>query len=312
MEPSQTPPEPKPESKKEPVQSKSWVFTLNNPTEDNIKFLEAIEVNRIAVGEEIAPSTGTKHLQGFITFKRAYRLAQLKKLLPTAHWEKARVSDAANYCLKEKILINKDNSKPGKRSDIEEFMKDIKAGKRPIELMEEHPTCMAKYEGLYKRYKSELRKYDGQRIVLWVYGAPGTGKTKTFHDHFSPPDARSVTFKNEFVIGYSGEQYVLIDDFRPKSTHLDEFLRITDRYPYIVNVKHGEVNWNAKLIYITAPTDPELAFTEKHTENMGQVLRRLRGVYKLPEDQVRLNEDLVKYKEEIKLFGTFDVLSPGT
>ena len=48
-------------------------------------------------------STGTPHIQGYIRFKNQTRFSQVKKYLPTAHWEKAKGTDDQNfkYCAKE-------------------------------------------------------------------------------------------------------------------------------------------------------------------------------------------------------------------
>uniref|UniRef100_UPI004048478A hypothetical protein n=1 Tax=Shewanella sp. TaxID=50422 RepID=UPI004048478A len=124
--------------------SVSWCFTLNNPTDDEIQFFENIEVNRIVVGDETG-AEGTRHLQGFITFKRAHRLTALKKLSARAHWEPAKAADAANYCMKEKILINKDNRKES-TEQIKEMHAAIQAGASLKEIAD-------RFTGYYYRYK---------------------------------------------------------------------------------------------------------------------------------------------------------------
>lgn len=85
---------------KEVEVSRSWVFTLNNPTEDETDFFEhRVDALRITVSREQGEG-GTTHLQGAISFRRGYRKAQLRKLVPRAHWEAARATADANYCVK--------------------------------------------------------------------------------------------------------------------------------------------------------------------------------------------------------------------
>lgn len=57
-------------------------------------------------GEELT-QTGKPHLQGYIEFKNQVTLTNLKTILPTAHWEKARGTRADNikYCSKEHCNI---------------------------------------------------------------------------------------------------------------------------------------------------------------------------------------------------------------
>jgi hypothetical protein len=61
------------------------------------------EISKIIIGKEIAPTTGTAHLQGFIKFTSKKRLWNLVKLWGgKAHWEAAGGSEKANrdYCSK--------------------------------------------------------------------------------------------------------------------------------------------------------------------------------------------------------------------
>ena len=104
--------------------SKTWVMTLNNYTEADEKMLKDFDKRRMAMGREICPTTGTPHLQVFITFKRAYRLKALKKLHPRAHWEIAKSNDW-NYSLKDKNYEIQDFAKQGQRTDLENAKKII-------------------------------------------------------------------------------------------------------------------------------------------------------------------------------------------
>lgn len=51
------------------LRSYAWCFTLNNYTDEEIRRLESLECERLVVGKEVAPTTGTPHLQGYIRFK---------------------------------------------------------------------------------------------------------------------------------------------------------------------------------------------------------------------------------------------------
>jgi len=62
--------------------SEFWVFTLNNPTAADEAHLQALTtvgdgVAYLVYGREIAPGTGTPHLQGFICFTSRQRRGQL-------------------------------------------------------------------------------------------------------------------------------------------------------------------------------------------------------------------------------------------
>lgn len=84
--------------------SKSWAFTKNNYGDDDITFFTTWgEFAYMVFGREVAPTTGTPHLQGYFTLKKAVRGSYLKRTLPQGtHFEASRKSLLANsrYCTK--------------------------------------------------------------------------------------------------------------------------------------------------------------------------------------------------------------------
>lgn len=95
--------------------SKSWCFTLNNYSEEDVTFFQNLDVSYIIFGKEVS-QTGTPHLQGFLTLRTAHRLSGLKKIHSKAHWEIAKSkSHSITYCKKEGDYFVKDNrKKPGR------------------------------------------------------------------------------------------------------------------------------------------------------------------------------------------------------
>lgn len=92
--------------KREPIR-KTWVFTWNNHHllenwEDCVEALMAKAV-QFAAQEEVAPSTGTRHLQGAAVFAKPTRPTEAG-LLPSGVWwqmMKKKPREALLYCLKE-------------------------------------------------------------------------------------------------------------------------------------------------------------------------------------------------------------------
>lgn len=187
--------------------SKSWCFTLNNYTENEESIIQAWEKSYLAYGRETGEG-GTPHLQGFITFKRAYRLSALKKLLSRAHWEKAKTSDAMNYSFKEGDFVIQDNRKKtgrggAKLAALVDFIKD---GGTPEEAWRnEHSETMIKhYKGieiLHKKlnpvvekaayaketFKTKHHEWGHGKYSVVFQGEPGTGKTQFALSHFENP-----------------------------------------------------------------------------------------------------------------------------
>jgi len=84
---------------------RNWVFTLNNYKDEDVQRLvnPYEQVKYIAYGKEIAPNTGTPHLQGYIMCWEPQRMSFFKKQLPRAHMEpmRGRLQDNDKYVEKE-------------------------------------------------------------------------------------------------------------------------------------------------------------------------------------------------------------------
>lgn len=185
---------------------------MNNYTDDDIRMFEAWtnECPRMVISKEVGES-GTPHLQGRITFARAYRLAALKKLHATAHWEPTKASSDSLYCMKQgsEIIIQVSNGHQGKRTDLHNVVDAIKAGMTTSELWREHTTAMIKYsKGILTAHRhltdiAPIDKYPlhsfseppvdfdelhtGRGRSLLVVGPPKIGKTEYAKLHFERP-----------------------------------------------------------------------------------------------------------------------------
>lgn len=98
--------------------------------------MTALDAERLCVGSETAPTTGTPHLQGYVRFAQPKTLAQMRKLIPRAHLEarKGTETQAATYCQKEAILIDKGvnfDERPKRHRDEEaaEVIEELKRAK---------------------------------------------------------------------------------------------------------------------------------------------------------------------------------------
>lgn len=87
---------------KKDLKDRSWVFTLNNYTKEDEDAIQSLNYRYVIYGREIAPGTGTPHLQGFIYFDNAITFSSICKKIPRAHIEKCRdVQASIAYCKKE-------------------------------------------------------------------------------------------------------------------------------------------------------------------------------------------------------------------
>lgn len=128
------------------VPLRAWCFTINNPTEEDEAALRALgdeKVARLVVGREVAPTTGTPHLQGYVRFHKSARRKQVVLYLGG----RARVvprngseEQAADYCLKDgDVMINlgtnvSRRSEPPDRSAAAKVIEMIDSGATPREV----------------------------------------------------------------------------------------------------------------------------------------------------------------------------------
>lgn len=93
---------------KQVAPAKHWCFT-HFPVDSSIvprilEFFDRKQEWEWGFGEEICPTTGRQHLQGWISFDRKVRpMGLFTHILDGAHWEKSKGSRDANinYCCKE-------------------------------------------------------------------------------------------------------------------------------------------------------------------------------------------------------------------
>lgn len=110
-----------------------YCFTKNNYTDDDeqllFEFGERESVVYLVYGRELAPTTGTKHLQGFFILSSPQRITWLNTNLFQCHYEVTRGTSqqAADYCKKENDFEEYGTfpASAGKRTDIETIIEWI-------------------------------------------------------------------------------------------------------------------------------------------------------------------------------------------
>lgn len=189
----------------QPVPGPNWMFTWNNYQDESSSNIEALFKDGIAkyivYQPEIAPHTGTPHLQGFIAFKKQQRVSSLRKLLPLVHWTKVvrgTVEDCIAYCQKENtrapgaipveygIHVNKS----GMRCDLKTFEDDVKAGISYETLLQKHRTVYARSSKYFEKCFEVFRPKPVEDMSYyenrdWHY---------VVNDYISNPDKRSMLF----------------------------------------------------------------------------------------------------------------------
>jgi len=89
------------------MQSRNWVFTVNNPGTWSPRELEREESIKYMVWQTEEGENGTTHIQGYVVFVGNKRFSAVKKLLPRAHIQKRYGSheQARDYCQKAETRL---------------------------------------------------------------------------------------------------------------------------------------------------------------------------------------------------------------
>lgn len=87
---------------KKGFKTRGWFFTLNNYTQEDIRFFtDVLDTDKYMFQEEIG-TNGTPHLQGVIYFANARTFHQMKQLHRRVHWAVCRsIARSVEYCCKE-------------------------------------------------------------------------------------------------------------------------------------------------------------------------------------------------------------------
>lgn len=270
------------------MQARRWCFTVNNYTEDeevyfhNLVTLYPEDVRYCVFGLEIGVQ-GTPHIQGYIEFFRPKRFGGVKDILTErAHIEISYGSQqqAIDYCKKDGNWFEYGAKAIQGRDQWTEIKKLVLEGDNQG-IFDQYPQTYLKFrkaiDELCIKFGPQEETWDGdlQQKNLWLWGAPGVGKSKRVRDEAEGP----VYSKNcnKWWDGYNGEETVIIEDMDPTranmlALHLKLWL---DRYPFLGEIKGGAMTITPRYkLVITSNYSPEACFN--NPEDLEAIKRRCR------------------------------------
>lgn len=289
---------------------RNFVFTLNNYSEVDIRQLLDYKCQYMLFAKEVAPTTGTPHLQGYCELSKQTSFGTLIQYMPRGiHIEPRRgTQDQAIAYIKtprDKPIPNQsDLYEVGERrtqgtsmsQSALETARELLRVRSPIDPEIHGIGVIRAYERLQRYWPTSRDNSDDEFSRIWYYGPGGSGKTRAAYIYAgSYRTYKCDLIESGWFDGYDNHEAVILDDFNPDPDNDAQFkllLSLLDKYPLKVNVKGASVNWNPKKIVITSQRPPwdyygdPMTFTEdpdvwdKH-EKLRQLMRRLDLVIKL-------------------------------
>nr|WPR18624.1 MAG: replication polyprotein [Chemarfal virus 47] len=283
-----------------------------------VPLLKAIpHVTYCIAGLETAPTTGARHLQGYIEFDTRVKLSTLKKTfsndrnggvmltwnkwIETWHFEVAKGTAVQNqaYCRKSHTMAPNrrvyeegepmEDKHQGKRVDFDAAKELLRSGQlRTVQDVRD-------VTGMSVAVSREMERWVAERNpnivyvkhVFYLYGTTGAGKSLAAHTaatlfkrEFPRWDYYKMGASSKWFNGYVGQELAIIDDIRPQDWDFNHLLRCLDWDTYCVEIKGGHTFWFPKIVIITSPVSVEDAWGHRLAGEEGsiaQLQRRING-----------------------------------
>lgn len=215
------------------------------------KYYQEGKVQYMCGGEEVAPTTGTPHIQGYVSWKNETRFARLAKKLRCAfimahgndhenraYCSKTRPGDTPNKVFREwgtPKVTPQEGGRAGGEAEKRRWEDARQAAKEGR--MDDIPA------DIYVRYCKNLewiraqnepvpKDLDGELKHVWIHGPAGVGKSRVARI-LSGGNFYSKNL-NKWWDGYKGQPFVVIDEVSTKNAEwMGDLLKIwADRYAF--------------------------------------------------------------------------------
>jgi hypothetical protein len=272
---------------------RSYVFTLNNYTPEEIEILKKLEVKYIGWAEEICPKTGTPHLQGFITFlnpieynganKKMGGRVRLAEKSEFSTFKQARDYFAAPPSRKDQIVVGlfengtlpMDPKEKGECPKIQYATAIALAKEGKFDEIDPilRTRYLRTYQLMYQRKKQKIELEDTEELHEWYWGEAGSGKSRAARALLGRCYKKRAA--TNWWDGYDGGD-VLIEDFDKTHHYMAHDLKIwLDRYPFPAERKGSQYDIRPGKIIITSNCHPSEIWTDI-IRDLNPILRRLK------------------------------------
>jgi len=273
------------------MRNRNFIFTYNNYPDT--KLVDELDCKYIAYSHEVAPTTGTPHLQGYVSFHNPKTHAQACRLLPGCHVLVMHGSIAQNdvYCTKvgtqelvergEKPISN-DNKGRAEKLRWQRAKELAQQGKLDDIDADIYVRC---YSTLKNIAKDHATKPDAKDVrCFWVYGPTGSGKSHAVETAF-PGLYKKCMDDLKWFDSYNGEDVVYLEDIDKYQVKWGGLLkRLADRWPMQASIKGSMRYIRPGYVIVTSNYRIEEIWSDPQT--VDPLLRRFVEVEKLNQEQV--------------------------
>nr|ALE29766.1 replication associated protein [Lake Sarah-associated circular virus-39] len=277
------------------ARNRNFVFTWNNYTEDSEQFLRSRVdegvIKYVGYCKEIAPSTGTPHLQGFCSFENKKSVQQVRAILVGCHVETmlGSISQNEDYCSKAGELINygvqpvtNDNKGRAEQLRWQRARESAKLGQFDDIDADIFIRCYSTLKRIRTDYTAKPPPEDV--TCYWIYGPTGTGKSHSVETTF-PLCYKKNMDDPKWFDGYQGEETVYLEDIDKYQVKWGGLLkRLADRWPLLVNTKGSMQYIRPKRIIVTSNYNLDEIWSDSGT--LDPLLRRFTVILKESQEQV--------------------------
>lgn len=271
--------------------NRNFTFTWNNYTQESEDYLQHESIKYVAYSKEIAPTTGTPHLQGYISFNNPKTIVQARKFLKGCHVLVMHGSIAQNdtYCSKAGSLIERgqkpiSNDNKGRAEQMRwqrarDFAKEGKIDDIDADIFIRHYSTL-------KRIRSDYlpKPVPETPNCIWIYGPTGTGKSHAVETAFPLCYKKSMDDLKWFD-NYKGEEAIYLEDIDKYQVKWGGLLkRLADRWPMQASIKGSMAYIRPKYVIVTSNYSIDEIWQDPQT--LEPLQRRFKEVMKNSQEQV--------------------------
>lgn len=239
------------------------------------------EYNWLKGQKEKGSTTDYYHWQVVVAFKVKQSMVAVKKLFKTAHVELTKSAAANDYVGKEDTRVDGTQFELGTKPICRNSKTDWESvwiAAKNNELMKIPANIRVVSYRTLKIIASDHQVPIGIERTCNVYwGITGTGKSHRAWEE-AGLDAYCKDPRTKFWCGYTGQENVVIDEFRG-GIDISHLLRWLDKYPVRVEKKGSSCPLGAKTFWITSNLDPVHWYVDLDEMSKNALLRRLNIIH---------------------------------